>query len=110
MNQMLYQLCRHNVSTIGAWLPFPSTHLANVCDMTLYKARKELKRLKEQGLVVSDRYCEVGEDRNILISGYTITDKAKDTEEYRTAWDEERALCKEIYGFDIGEKYEHSGT
>lgn len=104
MNQILLKLCQHSVSVAhGSWYPYPSTCLAKECDMSLYKTRKELKMLKEQGLVASEQYCEVGEDRNILISGYTITDKAKDTEEYRTAWESERALYKEVYDFDIGD-------
>lgn len=104
MNQILYHLCRQSVSVAhGSWLPFPSTCLSKICEMSLYKTRKELKRLKEQGYVVSDRYCEVGEDRNILVSGYIITDKAKYTEEYRKAHEEESAICKEVYGIDIGE-------
>jgi len=104
MNQILFHLCRHCVSVShGSWFPLPSTVLAKSCEMSLYKTRKALKQLKEQGFVISDRYCEVGEDRNILISGYTITDKAKDTEEYRKAWNEERATIKEIYDMDIGE-------
>jgi DNA-binding PadR family transcriptional regulator len=71
-------------------------------DKTLYQIRKELKRLKEQGLIESVRYCEVGEDRNYLVSGYQITDKAKDTPEYKKAWEEEREICKKAFGIDIG--------
>ena len=67
----------------------------------MYKTRKELKKLKEQGLVVSERYCEVGEDGNCLINGYTITEKAKETEEYKKARAEERKLCYESFGYDM---------
>ena len=34
--------------------------------------------------------------------GWTVTDKAFKTEEYRKAHDEERELCKGCFGFDIG--------
>lgn len=86
----------------------PSTYLSQTLGKSLYQTRKELKRLKEQGLVVSDRYCQVGEDRNYLMCGYTITDKAKSTHEYKTAWEEERQVCKEAFDIDIGEPTEES--
>ena len=101
MNDVLYRLCRHNVNIMDGWIPYPSTILSEVCELSLYKTRKALKKLKEQGLVISERYCEVGEDRNCLISGYTITEKAKETEEYKKALAEERKLCQEVYGFDM---------
>lgn len=103
MNDVLYHLCRHCVCIMDSWIPFPSTVLSKVCEMSLYQTRKELKKLKEQGLVVADRYCEIGEDRNYLINGYTITEKAKSTEEYKKAYNEERQICKEIFNFDAGE-------
>lgn len=101
MNEVLYRLCRHCVSIMDGWIPYPSTCLSKVCKISLYKTRKELKKLKEQGYVVSERYCEVGEDGNYLISGYTITDKAKGTEEYRKAFQKERILCQECFGYDM---------
>ena len=107
MNEILYRLCRHYVSIMDGWIPFPSTCLAQVCEMTLYNTRKELKKLKEQGYVVSDRYCEMTEEGNCLINGYTITEKAKETEEYKKAYDEERELCKQCFEIDIGERKEN---
>ena len=103
MNDVLYHLCRHCVCIMNGWIPLPSTVLSEICKLSLYQTRKELKKLKEQGLVVADRYCHIGEDSNQLINGYTITKKAKSTEEYKKAYDEERQLCKETLDFDIGE-------
>ena len=88
---------------MDGWCPYPSTCLSNVCEMSLYQTRKELKKLKEQGFIVADRYCEIGEDRNYLISGYTITDKAKETQEYKMAFEEERKICQECFNIDIKE-------
>ncbi len=101
MNDVLYHLCRHCVSIMDGWYPFPSTCLSQVCEKSLYQTRKELKKLKERGYVVADRYCEVGEDRNYLISGYTITDKAKTTEEYKTAYNEEAEICRECFNIKV---------
>lgn len=103
MNEILYHLCRHCVSIMGGWYPFPSTCLSEVCGKSLYQTRKELKKLKEQGYIVPDRYCEIGEDRNYLVSGYTIADKAKETEEYKRAFEEEEKICRECFGIDIKE-------
>ena len=103
MNEILYHLCRHCVSIMGGWYPFPSTCLSEVCGKSLYQTRKELKKLKEQGYIVSDQYCEIDEDRNYLVSGYTITDKAKETEEYKQAFEEEEKICRECFGIDIKE-------
>lgn len=103
MNDVLYVLCRHCASIMQGWIPLPSTCISKDLGKSLYQTRKELKRLKEQGLVQSDRYCVVDEDRNYLISGFQITDKGKDTPEYKKAWAEEREICKEAFGIDIGE-------
>lgn len=101
MNNVLFHLCRHCVNIMDGWYPFPSTCLSKICELSLYKTRKELKALKEAGLVVSDRYCLVGEDGNILVNGYTITEKAKETEEYKKAYAEEADICKKAFGIDI---------
>ena len=103
MNEILYHLCGHCVSIMDGWYPFPSICLSEVCGKSLYQTRKEMKKLREQGYIVSDRYCEVGEDRNYLVSGYTITDKAKETEEYKQAFEEEEKICRECFGIDIKE-------
>lgn len=101
MNDVLYRLCRHCVGFMDGWIPFPSTVLSRACDLSLYKTRKELKTLKEQGYVMSDRYIEMTEDRPIIINGYTITEKAKKTEEYKKALREENKIVKECFGFDV---------
>ena len=103
MDEVLYDLCRHCVSIMQGWIPLPSTCISQTMGMSLYKTRKELKRLKELGLIVSVCYCHVGEDGNYLMRGYQITDKAKTTQEYKKAWNEEREICKKAFGIDIGE-------
>lgn len=104
MNDVLLHLCRHCVSIMGGWFPMPATILCESVGMSLYQTRKELRRLKEQGIVKSVRYCEVTEDGNRLVSGWQTTDKAKDTPEYKMAWAEERGICREAFGIDIGEQ------
>lgn len=103
MNNVLYKLCLHCVDIMDGYVPFPSTVLSKSCNLSLYKTRKELKVLKEQGYVVADRYTESTEDGQILINGYTITEKAKETEEYKKAFEVERKLVNDVYGFDISQ-------
>jgi hypothetical protein len=88
---------------MDGYVPFPSTVLSKSCNLSLYKTRKELKALKEQGYVVADRYTESTEDGQILINGYTITEKAKGTEEYKKAFEVERKIVKDVYGFELSQ-------
>ena len=101
MNKVLYHLCVHCVGIMDGWMPYPSTILCKNCNLSLYKTRKELKALKEQGYVIADRYTESTEDGQILINGYTITENAKETEEYKKAFEVEARIVKEVYGFDL---------
>ena len=103
MNEVLYCLCDHCVNIMDGWVPYPSTAMAKRLNLSLYKIRKELKSLKDQGLVVADRYCEVTDEGTVLINGYTITEKAKQTEEYKKAYEEERLICLDVFGVDIGD-------
>lgn len=102
MNDVLFHLCRHYVSIMYGWVPMPSTVLCQTVGKSLYQTRKELKRLKEQGLVESVRHCNVTEDGNYLLSGWKITDKAKETPEYKKAYEEEREICLKAFDIDIG--------
>lgn len=103
MNEVLYHLCLHSVDIMDGWLPFPSTVLSKICEMSLYKTRKELKKLKDQGFVKSIRECMSDDEGNWIINGYTITEKAKETEEFKKAWEREREICKQCFGIDRGE-------
>ena len=105
LNKVLYHLCRQNVSIMDGWYPIPSTFLSEICNLSLYKTRKELKKLKEQGYIISDCMSIYNdfECQQYIIRGYTLTEKGKETEEYRKAYEEERKLCDECFGFDIGE-------
>lgn len=99
MNIVLYKLCCHCVGIMDGWRPFPSTILSELCGMSLYETRKELKKLKARGLVVSARMTT--EESNLIMNGYTITPAARETEEYKKAFEEERRLVKECFGFDL---------
>lgn len=101
VNIILYHLCRHDVSLMDSWHPYPSTALSKACGLSLYKTRKELKALKANGLVESDIECLCGEEGNWILRGYHITEKAKETKEYKKAFEEEKEICKEIFDIDL---------
>ncbi len=101
-------LCNHSCNIMDGWIPLPSTVIhTQIPSITLYAVRKHLKALKQEGFIDSDLYVEQGEEHPILVRGYIVTEKGKDTEEYRTAWEVERRICKECFDIDIGDVDEH---
>lgn len=98
-------LCRHCVSIMDGWIPYPSTCIAGTTGWRLYYVRKLLKELKQEGLINSDLYVDHGDERPILIRGYTVTEKGKKTAEYKLVHDIERKICKECFDLDIGGTY-----
>lgn len=94
-------LCRHSCCIMGGWYPYPSTLIRDVTGLSLYKVRKELHRLRDLGLVEIDRYCEVGEDRNYLFTGWRVTNLGMDTDIYKKMDKEEADRVRECFNFDI---------
>jgi DNA-binding PadR family transcriptional regulator len=88
---------------MDGWVPDPSTCIAGTTGWRLYRVRKLLKELKQEGLIDSDLYVEQGEERPILVRGYVVTEKGKQTAEYKLAWEMERKICKDCFDIDIGE-------
>lgn len=104
MDGILYKLCRHNVSIMGGWHPFPATTIADTLNISVHKVRYHLRKLKEQGIVQSFYEGGMTEDGEIYCyRGWRITEKAFGTIEYKTAHEEERELCKKCFDIDIGE-------
>ena len=103
MNEVLYTLCRYSVSIVGSQYPVPAHLLTKPLNLTINQVRYRLRKLKQLGLAES--CCEIYRDEYSCFPchGWRLTDKAKETEEYRKAWEEERALCKKCFGMDIGE-------
>jgi len=87
---------------MDGWHPYPSTALSKATGLSLYKTRKILKELKAKGLVKSDReVIRDPEEGTAILNGYTITNKARETPEYKKAFEKERRICKECFGIDI---------
>lgn len=103
MNEILYALCRHNVSIMDSWHPYPATAIAQALDMSVHRVRYHLKKLKKQGLVDSFHEGGMTEEGDVYCYwGWKITEKASDTEEYKKAHEAEKELCKECFGINIG--------
>lgn len=104
MDDILYALCRHCVSIMDGWHPYPATCIAQNLNISVHKVRYHLRKLKTEGLVESFSESGLTEDGEIFcLWGWRITDKAINTLEYIKAFEEERKLCKECFDIDIGE-------
>ena len=103
MDDILYTLCRHNVSIMDGWHPYPATAISKQHGISLNKARYHLRNLKKKGLVNSCHDGGMTEDGEVYCYwGWEITRKAFETDEYKKAYEEERKLCKKCFDIDIG--------
>ena len=102
MNEVLLALCRHCVSIMDGWVPYPATAMSKAHGWPYRRTLKELNKLEEAGYVRLSTIA-IGEDP-LPIRGWTITKKAKQTEEYKKADEEEREIVLEAFGFVIGEE------
>lgn len=101
MNNVLYQLCRCRVGILDGWHPVPAWLIAEQLNLTTNQARYKLRKLKQLGFV--ETCSEFLEERTIPYHGWGITEKTKNTEEYKKAWEKERAIFKKCFDMDIGE-------
>ena len=102
VDQVLFHLCRHCVGIMDGWVPYPAWAIATRCGISLSTARRRLRELKNQGLVEST--CLVlphDEDYRLPYWGWKITDKARETEEYKAAWKQEVKICRDVFGPDM---------
>lgn len=104
MNDVLLTLCRINTSIMNGWYPYPARLIAENLGITIHQARYQLNKLREQGLVKVVTEVIGDEDGYLPYRGWSITEKAKQTEEYQKAFEREREICQSIFGIDIGVK------
>ena len=97
MDDILYALCRHCVSIMDGWHPYPATCIARNLNMSVHKVRYHLRKLKIEGLVESFRESGSIEDGEVFFGwGGRKTDKNKNTHQNKKAFEEERKIFKEI--------------
>lgn len=104
MNEVLYKLCCYYINEIDCpKAPVSSRSISFELNLTVSQTRYRLRKLKKLGYVETTSGFVISEDCRLPYYGWTITDKAKETEEYKKAWEEERALWKKCFDMDIGE-------
>lgn len=104
MNEVLYEMCCYYISANDcSTVPVSSRSVSFCLNLTVSQTRYRLRKLKKLGYVEMASGFVISEDCRLPYYGWTITDKAKETEEYKKAWEEERALCKKCFDMDIGE-------
>ena len=99
MNDVIFHLCRHCVGIMDGWMPYPAWSIAQQCGVSVSTARRRLRKLKDEGYV--DNIVHYWYEQEELLPpyhGWTITPKAKETTEYKAAWEAEKKLCREIFG------------
>ena len=98
MNEALYRLCVHAVDLMGGWHPIPARFIAESTGVSLSTARRRLRELKATGMAKT--FCESLDCDDEFIPpywGWGITDKSRETEEYKKAYSEELECRKEIW-------------
>lgn len=96
MNDVLFALCRHSTNIMDGWRPFPARAVAQATGTTLYKARKELRRLKAEGLVYTFSAI-MDREEPLPYWGWGITDAARRSEEYFAAAKKEAEICESCF-------------
>lgn len=98
MNGILYILCCHYLNMIDGWIPYPARKIADQTGLNLTAARKGLRQLKEQGYVDTTCVYLNNNTPSFPYRGWTITEKAFETDEYKKAVKEEKQLVKKVFG------------
>ena len=102
MNEVLLALCRHCVSIMDGWVPYPATVMSKAHGWPYRRTLNELHKLEEAGYV---RLSTITTGEYPLpIRGWTITKKAKKTDEYNKAYEKEREIVLDVFGWDIVEE------
>lgn len=76
------ELCRHDCDFMSCWVPLPTTVIAQCQGISLYKCRKAMKQLVEDGLAVRTSCVLDREDSLLPYNGFHITEKGKKTQIY----------------------------
>ena len=78
----------------------PSTYISKRLDCSLYRARKIIKSLVNQGLLescIESEYSDYSE-MSYIIRGYRLTQKGYESHEYKIAQWNEAKICSQVWG------------
>lgn len=102
MNETLYTLCRYAVNIMSGWHPVPARLIAQQTGVSISTARRRLRKLKADGY--ANTICEninPDDEPPFPYHGWNITDKARETEEFKKAQKEEIEICRKVFGEDM---------
>lgn len=109
MEKVFECLCSMSCDIMDGYHLISSTNIAKILELSQKDVLKELRRLKKEGLVYSswENYYSEWHEQWFITSGWAITEKAKQTEQYKNAWEKERQICQECFNIDIGSYQNH---
>lgn len=95
-HDVLLELSCHALDWINSVYPLSSILISKSLKKPLKDVRKVLQELKADGYVYSCKVCYIGEERNCILNGWKITNKAISTDEYEIAKKKEEQYLEEI--------------
>lgn len=94
--EIFYRLCRHQVNIMDGWIPFPAKALAETANLSIFVVCRELKQLEAKGLI--EKESVVTDAEYPPVTGWMVTEKGTKMPEYEKAWQEEKEICRRVFG------------
>ena len=98
LDEVLYSLCQHDCNIMECWVPYSCTAISAQLGISVYAARKCMRKLVENGLAVRDSMILDSEESYLPVVGFCLADNGRTTEAYKRASKEEAKYCAEIFG------------
>lgn len=99
MNAVLYEVAKMDARMSPHPMNHSSSSIARALNIPLWKAKKELQKLKKAGYLIVTNIGGQDDDGQVWCSrGYELSLYGQETEEYVKAVYEEQKLCCEIFG------------
>lgn len=104
-SKVLYRLAVLDCDIMPGSEVTTSATLAKICKLSRKDTLKELRELKAKGWVATayESYYDERRERWCILRGWRTTRKARETPEYKKAYDRERLICRQCFDIDIGE-------
>lgn len=98
-------LCRHCCSLLDGWTPYPCTVIAKHLGISVYKCRKAMRELVDEGLAERISCVFDPEESMLPYNGFTLTKKGMKTGIYRYNAKKEAEICVRFFGGTIDNYY-----
>lgn len=93
-------LCGSRCDFMYGWVPCPCTYISRRLKISLYKCRKAMKKLVEEGLAIRESVPSCN-DTYFPVNGFAVTEKGLQSGIYKYKLKQEERHLKEAYGWDI---------